>query len=112
MLNDSLELREYPKKLPTGTPVAVEASGGWYWFVDRLEEAGLDVRLGASAGGQEADGGTEQNRRDRVRKRRNTWVGWTSALANHDLKWAFVEAANCVVMQKQRHRGRHVIRSF
>jgi len=23
----------------------VEASGGWYWFVDELERAGLDVRL-------------------------------------------------------------------
>jgi transposase len=43
--NDSLELGAYLKKLPAGTPVAVEASGGWYWFVDRLEEAGLDVRL-------------------------------------------------------------------
>lgn len=43
--NDSLELDAYLKKIPEGTPVAVEASGGWYWFVDRLEEAGLDVRL-------------------------------------------------------------------
>ncbi len=43
--NDSLELEAYLKKIPEGTPVAVEASGGWYWFVDRLEEAGLDVRL-------------------------------------------------------------------
>jgi hypothetical protein len=43
--NDSLELEAYLKKIPKGTPVAVEASGGWYWFVDRLEEAGLDVRL-------------------------------------------------------------------
>ncbi len=43
--NDSLELEAYLKKIPAGTPVGVEASGGWYWFVDRLEEAGLDVRL-------------------------------------------------------------------
>ena len=43
--NDSLELSAYLKTLTPGTPVAVEASGGWYWFVDRLEEAGLDVRL-------------------------------------------------------------------
>src|SRR5215213_8817340 len=42
---DSLELDAYLKTLEAGTPVAVEASGGWYWFVDRLEEAGLDVRL-------------------------------------------------------------------
>ena len=45
VVNDSLELSEFLKKIPEGTPVAVEASGGWYWFVDRLEEAGLDVRL-------------------------------------------------------------------
>jgi transposase len=31
--------------LPTGAPVAVEATGGWYWFVDELEAAGLDARL-------------------------------------------------------------------
>ena len=43
--NDSLELKSFLGKLAPGTPVAVEASGGWYWFVDRLEEAGLDVRL-------------------------------------------------------------------
>jgi transposase len=43
--NDSLELDSYLKTLEPGTPVAVEASGGWYWFVDRLEQAGLDVRL-------------------------------------------------------------------
>ena len=43
--NDSLELQAYVRSLAAGTPVAVEASGGWYWFVDVLEEAGLDVRL-------------------------------------------------------------------
>ena len=43
--NDLLELRAFLEKLPDGAPVAVEASGGWYWFVDELEEAGLDVRL-------------------------------------------------------------------
>jgi transposase len=26
-------------------------------------------------------------------------LGRTSAMANHYLKWAFVEAANCIVMQ-------------
>lgn len=45
VVNDSLELRPYLATLPPGTPVAVEASGGWYWFVDELEAAGLDVRL-------------------------------------------------------------------
>ena len=43
--NDSLELTEYLKKLEPGTEVAVEASGGWYWFVDQLEQVGLKVHL-------------------------------------------------------------------
>jgi transposase len=41
-----------------------------------------------------------------------TRLGRTSAMANHYLKWAFVEAANCIVMQKQRHRGRHVMELY
>jgi len=43
--NDSLELDSYLKTVEEATPVAVEASGSWYWFVDWLEQAGLDVRL-------------------------------------------------------------------
>jgi transposase len=41
----SRELRDYLATLEAGTPVAVEASGGWYWFLDELEAAGLDARL-------------------------------------------------------------------
>lgn len=41
----SRELRDYLAGLEPGTPVAVEASGGWYWFMDELEAAGLDARL-------------------------------------------------------------------
>lgn len=41
----SRELRDYLATLEPGTPVAVEASGGWYWFMDELEGAGLDARL-------------------------------------------------------------------
>jgi transposase len=39
------ELRKFLQTLPAGAPVAVEASGGWYWFVDALEQAGLDPHL-------------------------------------------------------------------
>lgn len=39
------DLRDYLGKLENHTPVAVEASGGWYWFMDELEKAGLDARL-------------------------------------------------------------------
>lgn len=43
--NDRLELAAYLRTLPPGAPVAVEAGGSWYWFVDQLEHAGLDVRM-------------------------------------------------------------------
>ena len=33
-------------------------------------------------------------------------------MANHYLKWAFVEAANCVVMHKQRYSQRHVVQFY
>lgn len=39
------ELKKFLQTLPAGAPVAVEASGGWYWFVDALEEAGLEPHL-------------------------------------------------------------------
>ena len=39
-------------------------------------------------------------------------MGPTSSLANHYLKWAFVEAANCIVMQKHRFAGRHVVQLY
>jgi transposase len=39
------DLRDYLGSLEPGTPVAVEASGGWYWLMDELEAAGLDARL-------------------------------------------------------------------
>ena len=35
--NDSTELEAYVKTLAPATPIAVEATGAWYWFVDRLE---------------------------------------------------------------------------
>ncbi len=39
------ELRKYLATLPPGAPVALEAGGGWYWFVDALEQAGLKPHL-------------------------------------------------------------------
>jgi transposase len=38
-------LQKFLHTLPAGAAVAVEASGGWYWFVDALEEAGLEPHL-------------------------------------------------------------------
>jgi transposase len=39
------EFRQYLASLAGGTAIAVEATGSWYWLVDELEAAGLDVRL-------------------------------------------------------------------
>jgi transposase len=43
--NDRAGLRQFLRGLPAGAPVAVEASGGWYWLIDELEAAGLDPHL-------------------------------------------------------------------
>ena len=43
--HDRMEFRRFLGSLPAGAPVALEASGGWYWLVDELEHAGLDPRL-------------------------------------------------------------------
>lgn len=43
--HDGKEFRRYLEKLPTGSPVAVEASGGWYWLMTELEQAGLEPHL-------------------------------------------------------------------
>ena len=41
-------LRDYLDTLEKGTPVAVEASGGWYWFMDRPVEPSLGGSLAGS----------------------------------------------------------------
>ena len=38
-----------------------------------------------------------------------THLGRCAKVANHFLKWAFIEAASCVVMHKPRFAGRHVV---
>ena len=43
--HDREEFRKFLRKLPTGSPVAVEASGGWYWLMTDLEQAGLEPHL-------------------------------------------------------------------
>lgn len=43
--NDRAGLRQFLRGLPAGAPVAVEASGGWYWLIDELEAAGLEPHL-------------------------------------------------------------------
>lgn len=39
------ELRGFLRRLQPGTPVAVEATGSWYWLVDEIEAAGLQAHL-------------------------------------------------------------------
>ena len=43
--HDNGELEAYLESLPAGTPIAIEASGGWYWLVDRMESMGLEPHL-------------------------------------------------------------------
>jgi transposase len=41
-----------------------------------------------------------------------TWLGETSKRSNHYLRWAYVEAANCVVAQKKRLAETHAVRLY
>jgi transposase len=43
--HDREQLREYLRGLPTGTEIAVETTGNWYWLVDEMEQAGHRPRL-------------------------------------------------------------------
>jgi len=38
-------IRRYLADAEPGTPVAVEATGNWYWIVEEIEQAGLEPRL-------------------------------------------------------------------
>ena len=39
-------MRQWLRRVPKGTPVAIEAAFGWPWIADLLEEAELDPHLG------------------------------------------------------------------
>ena len=43
--HDREEFRKFLKTLPEQSPVAVEASGGWYWLMSEIEQAGLEPHL-------------------------------------------------------------------
>lgn len=43
--HDREEFRKFLRSLPQASPVAVEASGGWYWLMTELEQAGLEPHL-------------------------------------------------------------------
>ena len=43
--HNELEMERFLKQLPTGSAVALESSGNWYWLVRAMEEAGLEPRL-------------------------------------------------------------------
>ena len=40
LANDAVRLTKFFAQLPPQTPVAIEASGTWWWFVDLLEQLG------------------------------------------------------------------------
>jgi len=43
--NDRESLRSFLDQLPSGSPIALETTGSWYWFVDEIEDAGHVVYL-------------------------------------------------------------------
>ena len=43
--HDREQFRQYLDQLPTGSPIAVESSGHWYWLVDEIERAGHEAHL-------------------------------------------------------------------
>lgn len=43
--HDRESYRSFLRTLPAGSPVAVEATGNWYWMIDEMEKAGLAPRL-------------------------------------------------------------------
>jgi transposase len=43
--HDRGQFRKYLEQLPTGSPIAVESSGHWYWLVDEIERAGHKPHL-------------------------------------------------------------------
>ena len=40
LANDIIGLTKFFDRLPAGTPIAIEASGTWWWLVDLLEQLG------------------------------------------------------------------------
>ncbi len=47
--HDREQIRSFLAQLPSGSPIAVESSGHWYWLVDEMERAGHRPKL-ANAG--------------------------------------------------------------
>ena len=45
LVNDKNLLSDYFHLFPEGTPVVIEATTGWEWICDLLEEKGLEVKL-------------------------------------------------------------------
>jgi transposase len=43
--NDPNTVHGVLKKLPRGTKIAVEATGSWWWFVEKARELGHEVSL-------------------------------------------------------------------
>jgi transposase len=43
---DRQAMKQWLERVPSGTPVALEAAFGWPWLADLLEEAGLEPHLG------------------------------------------------------------------
>lgn len=65
--NDRVTIRQSGRRLPAGSPVAAEPSGGWRWLADEIEAAGLVAKL---TDPKEA----KQRMRGRNEMRRTRWT--------------------------------------
>jgi transposase len=80
--------------------VAVEAGGSWYWFIDELEEEGLEPRLVNPLEARKRMGGNKTDSKDAAGLARLRGCG---SFAGGIQKCAFVETANAVVLRKDRY---------
>ena len=54
-------LSSFFSRLPTGTPVALESVGNWYWIADEIEAAGCQTSAHQSRQGKTHDGPRQQD---------------------------------------------------
>ena len=47
--HDRDNFRLFLDSLPTGSPIAVETTGNWYWIIDEMEQAGHNPTLAHAA---------------------------------------------------------------
>jgi hypothetical protein len=120
-------LQQFLARCEPGSPVAVETIGNWYWIVDEIEAAGCIPKLVHARKAKLMMG--EINKTDKLDVRglnqlqrngtlRAVWIPPGELRDQRDLprtrylKWAFVEAANAICLNRGRAPRRHVSRLY